>query len=622
MAITTDSVRAHRMFDLWMARKTEAEQVRQFYSPYWDEAIDFFMNYPTMEMPPGAEWMHATLLPEFFSATEGLVAQYARHVFDNPRSFSVEAPTLQGRGVQRQVEAMLRAQRRASSFVERSMYAVRMGFIQGHIIQKNTFLRQMETKWLPLWSNPQIAADGSEIPPRILGHEPILDYCHNGPWTDYPDLQRIWKSPATDWKGQPLWWIESLPYDISLMHEQNRNFYEHTGEHLYRQAALKNLTSAHSFARVKASAGAAASFAPPRPSMDMWERSTTSTASGAADNTLSGADTADLVQCWGYVPRTDAGGHTYDDTQYRVQLFTPAGELLRDEPQMYTPYNDVFFIRMGQEPYGRTPMQWTINDIEQMSEIRNLSLAETWINILGGFIADRSVDWDQADLIKTPGFVWFYDGDGRPPSQVLEQVKKQAVMPDAYHAVNDGHNRVQRISGATQNAQGGAYGARTSAFEAHNIQQQAGGRTFLQAGLLAWQLEQRAMQSYYKLDQLFLEEGAVVQLEGEPEATRRIFGHDLDFDIDIYVDAHTFGSLDSIALEGLSRGLGMFMADPEARAHLDIREAMDEFFYRFGSPRVEKVLKSEKQVQAEQQAALENQMVMAALSNGGQQPPQ
>lgn len=616
MAITSN-VHA-TLFDLWRARKIQSDGLRKFYEPEWRESISFYMNMLGMEMPAGAEWMRGELLPEFYIAVETVLPQLITRLYENPRSFSIEAPALTGTRTQRMIEKGVRQQRDRAQFVQRSIPHIRTGLIQGHMVIKNYWLREVGQRMVPVFGNPKLNEQGELIPGDLLEHQivDVMDY--DGPWTDFCDLHKVWKSPATDWQGRPLWLLEEIPYDVDYMRYMQRRFQQTTGENLYNEKALDSLFASQSF-RSQGERGTGAPTG--MVSVDAWDRSTASASSGISDQALAGTNSVRLMQCWGYVPPKGAGGRGYDDTQWRMQLFTPDGLLLRDEPSptpdLKPPHRDIFFGRVGHEPYGRSPMRWTMTEIEQMSELRNLRLAEVWINILGTYIAARGVDWDEGDLIKYPGGVWMYDDPlNRTPDQVIQRLQKNVVLPEAYHEVADMADRIQRTSSADLNSQGMAYGGRTPATEIVNISQKHGARIDLAGALLAWQFEQVTMQDYFELDKVYLERPITVELDNETGQKVTITAQDLDFDAHISVDAGTFGSMNAMQLDALTKGLGMVMSDPEAAMHLDKRQVIEELFYRLGSQNINRILKSEEEVANEMAINQQMQMAMAALGEG------
>lgn len=606
MALIAGETHEQRCFELWRNRLEDAKEMRRPFDEIADEAIEMYMNNRVLDLPPGTEWMRNELLPEVFSTTESAVAQHALPILTDPRPIMIEAAQIVGSGVPRQVEQMLAQHRLRCHFAPRSVPAIRMAYLFGHVTQKNQWLRQAGEEWLPVFAQAQTNRSGEIIPGQLIEHQRVERLVFDGPMTTYPDFFNVWKSPTVDFTDRPYWWQERIPYDLDAMLEQQRLFWQLYREELYTPAALRELTTT-TFSNGTGAGGASMRLT------DAWERTTDARAQETTDELRFGRSAVMLHACYGLVPTESRGGYTYDDTQRRFQLFTPSGRLLRDEPLKWMPMRDIFMLRVGNEPYGRSPLHWTFGDVEKMSEVSILRLAETWTNILGGFIADRSVDWDQGDFIKYPGSIWFYDGDGRKPSDVLYPIPKQPVLPEAYHEVNAMFDRVQRVSGADQNAMGQAYGARTAATEVAMIDRKSGARTRLQTSMLAWQMIRTAAEDHFKLSQLYMDKGMDVQLPNEPDTLRRIYAQNLDFDVAVLANTAEFGAMNEMTLNAIVQGVGMFMDDPETRMHIDKRELIEEFFYRVGSPAALKILRRRQDVEAEQRSAQEMQLAMAAL---------
>lgn len=605
-----------RLFDLWRRQRQHIDSWRIYFMEEIDAAGDFYMQNLLMDVPPGSEWMRRDLVPEFYISLETTLPQLILQRWSNPRPFSLEAPELLGTSVQRRVETFLRrAMMDVNRLPWRAVPAIRRGMYEGTIAFKNTWRLEFGDAMMPVFSDPKVNAYGEEIPGSLEGHIVRTKRLFDDPWTQYLDLHNVWFSAEEDWNGHPLLVIEKVWMNVNRLKEMNRAFRAETGEPLYTDSFLKNLTATASYRPTSASAGLSTGSARIH---GAWEdEDSTSITSGVQPHMMRGPDDIPLMQCFGYVPVSDDGGKNYDDSQWRMQLFTPDGIMGRDEicptPDTRPPHRLARLMRVGDEPYGRSPARWAMGEIEAMSQLRNLRLAEIVLGIMSPYIANRAADFDQGDFVKYPNSVWYYDNPELAPQNVLQRLDRNPVMPEVWQENADLYDRIKRVFASNENSMGTSYGARTSASEAMLIDQRSGARIDLQSILLCAQHDLEIARDYYQLYRTFLEGRRPVQLDEEQNAIDWIDAEALDFEPRIMINMEGIGSFNAFQLDALTRSLGIVFQIPEWVQQLDSREVLEEIFYRAGSLRSHRVLKPVEVVQREMEMAQQNAMAMAAF---------
>lgn len=615
----TDRASADRTYAMVEARQASADTLRKYFEEDWDTVIDVYMSNRRMAMPPGTEWMSDSIMPELYYGLESLLPSIVYEILRNPRSFSVYAPTLAGERVQRRVEAMLRMDRRKADLENRCIPWIRLAMLTGTLGFKNVYMQEMGEKRIPVYGNQLYDAQGQLIDQEFMGYDIRWELCHNGPWTEFLDPYLYWKSSERDYRGNPLWVIEEVPISIEYMHEQNRKFKEETGSYIYDPNVLKKYNTSASFRPTHLTSGVVPKFLMQQP---RYRRSAMSRVSGVPDNQLYG-DMGWFKAYYGPVADRSRGGRNYDDTQHRYMLFGPDGRKIRDipmpTPNLRPPHREAYIMRIGDEPYGRAPARWSIDEILNMSELRILRLAEAWINALGGYVASRRVQWEQGDFVKYPGFVWYYDSLGEQvrPDEVLMKVQKNPILPEMYREIDEMSQRVRQILGTDLNTMGEAYGRRTTGYEVSEIDRKAGGKISLQASMLTHGFEQKTMQDYFELRKTFTRGGIELPVQGDDFETSWIEEGEFDFDIDIFIDSGAFGRLDAVTIDAITKALPMMLNDPEMNAGLDKMKIQEMFFHRLGVQ--DRLVKDEdhvRRVMAEQ-AKLAREMALIQAAGGG-----
>jgi len=598
-------------FDEVYEKQLVADQTRKIFEPDWTNVIEVYMNYKRLGMPPGTEWMSDAVLPELFYGFESTLPNLVRSILASNRAFSVEAPSVVGERVQHRVFRMLDADKRRMRLGQRFVPHARVGRCTGNIILKTYWLEEYGEKLVPVFENGVSDYQGER---KFVGHNIEQEVTYRGPWTDFSDVFRTWLSNERDRRGRPLWSIEEFPLSVEYMEEQNRQAKDMGAGPIYAPDVLNGYKTTYSFRPSRWSSGLSQNYLQQTPSY----RPSTASLTADADDGMLHAGNLWCKQYWGRITSKQ-----YTDTDKRLVLFGPDGRELRDivmpTPNLRPPHRLVAPLQVGHEPYGRSTARWALDEINHMSQLRVVRLAEAWINALGGYIANRRVTWDQGDFTKTPGFVWYYDPgeEDVKPTDVIHQVAKNPVMPEMFAEIEDIAQRVRKVLGTDLNTQGQAYGARTSAYEAATINEKVGGRIDLEAALTTWSVLEETMLECFELHRAYDHQGTELPVEKGELSAPTVFSEELDFPIDIFVDAGEFGSFDRAALEGMKQMLGLFVGDPEFNMIIDKPKIVEDLFHRLGTP--QSYVRDPEDVQRDKERAVQIQMAMAALGHSASQ---
>lgn len=576
----------------------EVQEKRATYSWRWAEMLRYYMNHIFTEAPPGMDWMHTEMRQDIFDLSEGFVPDLHSAVFNRNQPPIVDAHTDVGEEIRDKTSAALMLAKRRAHVERKSVPAMRMLTITGHITTYNYWHREYGQKQVPIFSDPVFDANGQMVTKgRIIGHEAQEVLIHNGPATDFPDQRFVWKSMERDWLGRPYWWIQMFPLNLDMAEWVNQEYRDDTGTDMYSD--LKNLSkyvgrSIHDLQGMSINPGESTNF---------WakEESLTQVSSWVDDSMQIGKNEVFMLKWSGFIPKMV---HPYDDTQWRQIVLGPDGTVHRDQPYPSHDFrptlHDVPFIQVADEAYGRTPLEWCINTTVQRSELRNLRLADIWMNVMPQFVAKRDVGWDQTDFIKMPYGIWMYDDDEAAPKDVIDMVPRSPVLQEQYIEDNAYDDQQSRTMGVNRNDRGDNYGQRTSAWEASNINAQTNGRAALTAKCVSWDMEQTQYQDYFGLMQTFGDESYEVMVEGRMEM---IHPSELQYNADISVDTADFGPMNHIELQGMQQLLGTISQNNEWLLYADPKKAIPQLAHRLG---MASILRDKREVEAIMEAA--NQM--------------
>jgi hypothetical protein len=560
---------------MWWNRLYAAQQVRYPYSWRWGELTRYYMNDIHTLAPPGMEWMHTEMREDAFNLVEGYIPNLAAKALSTGLRPIVNAHTPIGEGLQLTAQEKLYLSRRRASFEQETTRAFRNLAITGHVTQLNFQHKEFGQRRVPIFSDPVYSADGTPIAPgRLEGHEVQDVVLFNGPMTKYPDQRFIWKSQARDWKGEPMWWIEMFALDLDAAYEVNTEYKALTGEDFYKDLPDLEHYVGKQIHQLTGSSAVPSSV----------ERSLTAHASWIDDSMLVGPRQVIMLRCSGWV---DRGVEEYDDAQWRHQVISPDGAVHRDEPYPsadYRPtYHDVPMIKVHDEPYGRTPLEWTIPSIVSRSELRNLKMVDIWMNVMPTYIARRGAGFDQGDFLKLPYGVWMYDDDELRPDEVLRVLERTPVLNETYVQDSEFREQQEMTMGSTANMRGDNFGQRTSASEAMNIDQKTGSRITMQAQQVSWDCDQKAMQDYWGFIQCYTEEAEEILVEGE---VVRVHPSELQFNADISIDTNDYGPLNAVTIQGMQQLANMASINGEWGIQIDPKKVMREFAQRLGSTNI------------------------------------
>ena len=612
-ALRSDSANDLAVIEWMLAEKDSADILRQPYLDLQQELLSFYMNYRKQPLPQGLEWMSGDLLADSFMLVESMLPSIAGNVLDG-KSVTVNAYTMAGTQINMALDKALYRLRRVAAFEKTTIPSIRMAGIFGHQFQKNIWVTEWGNRRFPIFSNPQYNAHGEKISSgRLVDYEHRVVKKFDGPRTYYPDTARVWKSAATNALGDALFWCEEVTNNLDYMHMVNDDYKAVHGEPFYDN--LDTFTHGGDVTQLSRSPHYTGNAGY---NVSSRQRTATEQASGLSTIHLEGHNAVVMYQGYATVPKHIRDYSRMGEPQERLVVFTPDGVKLRDVPMptwnMSAPLHDIMFMQVANEPFGRTPLWWTLGETEQRSENRNLRLAEAKLNIFQTRIANRNANFDQNDFVNQPGGVWMYDHDTLTPQQAITALPRQPVMQEIYREDALAEDHMNRVFGSTPNMQGSGLGSRATLGEAQLVDSRAGGRADLISKQLAWQYELNAGRDYLGMFAAFSEEPLEVQVDGEEASFPvQIFSDEIDFDYDVEINAGEYGVMNGQSLMALREAFGLIMANPDTMHEIDPRKGISAYQHRSG---MDNILRPQVEAQASRDRAM---MAQIAASQAGSQ---
>ena len=350
MAIS--QVHADRLRDLWNGRMRHADDLRKHKEQQWYANWQRYRGRRENPKVRGQFWRQYLQMPDAFRIVESMVPQHIRGMFRNPNWFSVIANTQAGEDYSDLVRGLLQ-----QGFVKTNGYkvtieAVKQALVLGHAITKVTWDTKIGEREVP-----DIAFDldpsGEQINPRFV-RRTERTVLFNGPKISLSNPFRVWQDPT----GQTNWVIEIFPESYSKLrpHEQG----------VRRQAVHEPRQDQAGHGQpVRGPAHLERAVDPGCPGRCRPARLPDSPAASRWHPRLldAGAGRRSLVDVLGWVPprtRDGYGVRTYDDTQWRLQVWANGEVLLRDvaapTPDHRPPFVNTQAVVIPGELYGESPL--------------------------------------------------------------------------------------------------------------------------------------------------------------------------------------------------------------------------------------------------------------------------
>ena len=620
--------------NIWDYRLQDAHGVRRHYEPIWEEAMAWYMNLVRLDLPPGTEWMKQEMLADAFRFVEDLIPQYILSMLERPNHFTVRSSSPKGDEYNYQIQEYLKIALRQMQFVQRTVPAIRTGWIQGHIIQCTQWLRELGDRRIPVFANPVYSSKGELIRPAAFqGFEVVEAVRFNGAYTRYPDLFKVWKSPQTDNLGYHLWTAEEITLSVEYMEEVNRRYKTRTGQTVYQIDSLKRSISGRprpdSTGFFKARYDSLFRFSgrmqgsiPAHQTLgEMYNRrSTVSRITGISDYTMLGSSGMTFMNCHGLMPPASEGGKDYDDTQWRTQLLGPDHEVVRDEPiqtwNVRPPHRDAPILQVGHEPYGRSPLHWVGPEIEQRSEYRSIRLADSYINLTGMTFKDKQVKMDENSLIKAPGVIGDVDLQGRSFKDAFYQLPRSPHNPEAFVEDSSMLEGEKGTVGLIQAFSGQPLGQRTSGTEAALIGNVGTSRARLQVMMLSLLLEERGLRDVFENSRVYDIEGRMISMPNQQGQQVFMSANELEYDADIFVDAGEMGNFDIIQLNAINQVIATVSQIPEAQSQIKWGDLAIEFLRKTGLDRADRFTRNPEEMKEYEDAQLLQALTQALKAQG------
>lgn len=622
MSLLSAESRDARITTLVKSRQDEAQERKDIFDLVADECMDWYTNMVKTGLPINAEWMRGDIIADAHRIVENTLPAWLSQLYERQNRFSPQAPTLAGEDYQFMVRELLLMQQRQMKWLERLEPMMRRGIIQGHLVHKTLYHREVADRLVPVFGeDPKVGFDGAPVP---VGMSVEQDVIFSGPYTEFVDPKRYWKSALRTRLGHLLWTIESLTMDPDYMEEVNK---KHGGSLYKNLDMVRKTVSVRPTAYTSGMGGMRfGGF------YNDFIRSSSSAGSQIEDSTLEGRGALRLVQHFGLVPTegnsenpTHEAGVDYEDSQWRMQLILPVGEgvVLRDTisptPFLAPPHRDVPFIQVGDEPYGRSPLYFVGPEIEMRSEFRNLRLAESYLGILNPRIMNRAANWDQNTMGLYPDATWIFNNDALKAGDVAGVLPRSPMLPNAFQEDALMERHTLDTAGVPDFMRGEAFGARTTAKEVNLIENFASGRAKLRSIMMGLLIEQQHLEDCFRLSQMFMHDAQWVEFANQRGFTeqRQVSAADLLWDVDIYMEPDA--TLDAAQVESAIMVLQAGAQVPGLAEQIDFSKILLEMMDRMSFTNAQRFRRTPEEIQAQQQEGMQREMAMAAIQSQLQQ---
>ncbi len=609
------------------AEEAKSQEIKQHYQWIWDECIQWYMNLVRTNLPPGAEWMRGDMIADAMKFVESVLPTWVLRVIGRPDHFRVEAPTATGDEYVDGVYAYLKQSLRRQNFVWRTVPSFRMAFIQGHVESKTVWHREWGEELIPIMGDELRDANGELIQRAEPSYETRDKLTFNGPWTSYPDLHKLWKSPQKDVMGRHIWMQELMTLNLDWMVAMNDRF-KKRGQTLYK--SLNKLQTTISARPSNSSSGMRQMSIPWGFGVGAQDnRSTTARISGIGEETLHGDNAIPVKQWWGPVPKRVK--NYSGQTQNRLILRTDMGDpdsgalILRDvpapTPDHKHPYRPGPVQQIGDEPYGRSPLMWVGPEIETRSELRNNLLAESYMRIFGIRHVDGSADLDENRMYQFPGATWIWPNpDRRDLRQMVVHEQRPPMDSSAFVVQQDMERHSRETFGVDEQHFGEGLGARTTRFEANLVAQKSGGRAELMTLMMSYGVEKVVLEQSFDLAKTFLTDDEVVALEDEFGTPVIIRGNELQHNIHIVMEPDD--TVDTLRSQQIMEMLERLANIPEAAVAIRWTPLAREIVRRSGLEAPMRFVRTENEIDsimADQQEQQLTQELIAVLAGRNSQ---
>ena len=567
------SMRDDKLIDLWSQRKDDSYTLRQESAEdRWIRNWQWYRNTKQTKKIRNQPWTSNVMIPDAFRIVETMLPSHVMGMYNNPNWFSVEAPTAPGQTYQRAVKALLRQGWRKSDAIRKSIEAIKYAMITGHCTPKVT------------WYG-------------------------NFPNIELPDNFNIYQDPT----GQGHWWIERIPTSLEMIKEQNRAFREANGQDLYKN--LSKVQADNEMSKALGRQRGSFSY-----TGDPGEYTLEQIVEGIPISDRRSPDSINKYECWGWVPPSVVR-YPAEEGQMRHQIFVDGNTIIYDEPMPPgpMPYWNVPCIPIPHSLYGESVLSYVGDLIERRSQVENMRNDEVMLNIYGQYWKHARSNIKGSQQGRYPGGIITIDPDDPTMrmSDLFGVIPRQPVLQESYIESGQKEQQINQVSGSTEPFMGQAFGGRTSATEASMVGSIGSGRVRLAVTWLNEVFKKPALEKSFLLYQNRLDQDQVVRLDSG--LSGGINMHDLEYDVDIYVDSGKFGSMDMQQIQAITQALQFAAQIPDGDAAIDLVKAIDEIAMRSGiSTRITRTEEQRNEIIQQRQRARLAEAQLSASQNKAQ----
>lgn len=594
--MATASTRKQGLVDEFLRKRKQGAEYRQHFEQQWRENWQGYMNKRPRPNIPNEYWTKNTRIPDYMKIIETLVPQHILGMFRDQNWYSVASNSPVGREYETVVKALLDGTWRRSDMFAKTIEGVKYALITGHTIMKTFWSTKVGPKEL-ITIDPQGRGYDDDRFGDNLMRTTTEDVTFNGPQTYFPDLFNVIQDPT----GRNEWFMERIPTSLETLKQQNRVY----KGGLYDTRELAKVHTGRGSQKTRRRQGFHSGGA--------WASAPFDTASllEYVDGIPEQRDD-DEVDQWQWWSRVDENLMPYKDGQWRLIIIINDEHVVRDvmapTPDRMHPYDNIPAIPIPGRIYGESVLTWVGDLIDLRQFLEDARREEVIQKLWQQTIVDESATLSPDDLFHRPGGMLWVGNHVGPLRDVVMPVPQRDVMASSYNESAVKEDQIMDAASATDPFRGQPAGGRTTATEISIVAQLGSGRFQLATMWLDEKLKRRKLERDFLLLQSRLEQSEIIQLAGNPPRRLEVDMRDLAWNVDIHVDSGLFGSLDTQMLQSYLQLYQIFASNPVANQYLNHGDVIHDAFVRAGDPHADRHVRSDEDVQREnQQMAQANQ---------------
>lgn len=576
---------------LWARRKSDSQNLRVLHESWWTKYWSWYRARVGELSDPVDWWRSNEVVPEIFKVIETILPRHIIGMFSGPEPFSVQSTNGIGEAYEQKVQALLMYSMEKMQLFPKIYECLKYASIMGHVWGKVTWKSEMGDKVrdIPIMLTDDMGNPSMDPEGRIR----VSMEQEYGRETVYDDPDFTWVGNFHAWpdpSGRQRWFIEQIDVGYEQLMEAAEE----------RPGLYQNLEMVRPF-----------SITPQDTTSDY----------GNEQNTIEGipydttrlsrdGPTVRIWQCWGWVPKEQRGP---DGIAWRLQEIANGTVVIRDRPMptpdLRIPYFPIKSIPIPNRLYGESIIRYIGPLADQMNRIENWRMDEVLLNIWGQYIINRQAGVTDNKLFLQPGGAMFVDGNVNDMAAILP---RKPVLPEAYTESANKREQIEAASAATPLVQGLMETNRATAREISTRSLQGNARFELMTMWLDYTLKKELFNRVFKLYQRHLPPGRLLRLTADPNQMVPIDISEIQEPVDIVINSGIFAFNKEDRMQGCNQMISAMAANPELMKHFRLNSVAREIVSDIGWRNPSKFVLSEEEVEANDQAAMQQQLAMAA----------